>query len=313
VEVTATLPGLTPTPPANSRSGRATRRRSQPGERRGHLHLLIATTGRATRRRSQRIFRWVVVTVVLLFFAVPILSLLDFSSRLRGGGRDWVAWDPVVQVFTSADPASVAIREGLVNSLALVVATLLLMLLLLIPTMIWIRLRVPWLRRPMEFVCLLPLTIPAIVLVVGLGPVYRRVADLLGTGSVWLCFIYAILVLPFAYRSLDAGLDGIEVRTLSEAARSLGAGWGTVMFRIVLPNIRSAVISASFISLALVLGEYTVASLLARRNLQTAIFLVGQNNAKTAAALALVVLALGFVLLLLLSMVSSRTSRKAAP
>jgi putative spermidine/putrescine transport system permease protein len=289
VEVTATLPGLTPTPPAKSRSGRT------------------------TRRRSQRIFRWVVVTVVLLFFAVPILSLLDFSSRLRGGGRDWVAWDPVVQVFTSADPASVAIREGLVNSLALVVATLLLMLLLLIPTMIWIRLRVPWLRRPMEFVCLLPLTIPAIVLVVGLGPVYRRVADLLGTGSVWLCFIYAILVLPFAYRSLDAGLDGIEVRTLSEAARSLGAGWGTVMFRIVLPNIRSAVISASFISLALVLGEYTVASLLARRNLQTAIFLVGQNNAKTAAALALVVLALGFVLLLLLSMVSSRTSRKAAP
>ena len=72
------------------------------------------------------------------------------------------------------------------------------------------------------------------------------------------------------------------MRTLSEAARSLGAGWGTVMFRIVLPNIRSAVISASFISLALVLGEYTVASLLARRNLQTAIFLVGQNNVKTA-------------------------------
>lgn len=285
--MTATLAGLTETPPAKTRS------------------LL------AGRRRAQRTFRWIVVAVVMLFFAVPILSLLDFSSRLRGGGRDWVAWDPILQVATSSDPSSQAIREGLLNSLLLVAATLVLMLLLLIPTMIWIRLRVPYLRRPMEFICLLPLTIPAIVLVVGLGPVYRRVADVLGTGSVWLCFIYAILVLPFAYRSLDAGLDGIEVRTLSEAARSLGAGWGTVMFRIVLPNIRSAVVSASFISLALVLGEYTVASLLARRNLQTAIFLVGQNNAKTAAALALVALALGFVLLLLLSLVSSRTSRKA--
>lgn len=287
--MTATVAGLTETPPE--------KRRSQS----------------AARRRSQRVFRWIVVTVVLLFFAVPIVSLLDFSSRLRGGGRDWVAWDPIVGVFTSADPSSQAIRDGLLNSLLLVAATLVLMLVLLIPTMIWIRLRVPALRRPMEFICLLPLTIPAIVLVVGLGPVYRRVADLLGTGSVWLCFIYAILVLPFAYRSLDAGLDAIEVRTLSEAARSLGAGWGTVMFRIVLPNIRSAVVSASFISLALVLGEYTVASLLARRNLQTAIYLVGQNNAKTASALALVALALGFVLLLLLSLVSSRTSRKATP
>lgn len=285
--MTATLAGLTETPPE--------KRRSQ----------------LATRRRSQRAFRWVVVAVVLLFFAVPILSLLDSSSRLRGGGREWSAWDPILQVATSSDPSSRLIRDGLVNSLLLVAATLVLMLLLLIPTMIWIRLRAPYLRRIMEFVCLLPLTIPAIVLVVGLGPIYRRVADLLGTGSVWLCFIYAILVLPFAYRALDAGLDGIEVRTLSEAARSLGAGWGTVMFRIVLPNIRSAVISASFISLALVLGEYTVASLLARRNLQTAIFLVGQNNVKTASAMALVALALGFVLLLLLSLVSSRTSRKA--
>lgn len=285
--MTATLAGITETPPEKRRS------------------LL------AGRRRSQRVFRWVIVTVVLLFFAVPILSLLDSSSRLRGGGRDWSAWDPIVQVFSSSDASSQLIREGLLNSLLLVAATLVLMLLLLIPTMIWIRLRAPFLRRVMEFICLLPLTIPAIVLVVGLGPVYRRVADLLGTGSIWLCFIYAILVLPFAYRALDAGLDGIEVRTLSEAARSLGAGWGTVMFRIVLPNIRSAVVSASFISLALVLGEYTVASLLARRNLQTAIFLVGQNNVKTASALALVALALGFVLLLVLSLVSSRTSRKA--
>ncbi len=287
--MTATLAGLTETPPDKQRSLRA------------------------GRRRSQRIFRWVIVALVLLFFAVPILSLLDSSSRLRGGGRDWSAWQPILQVAGSDDPSSQLIREGLRNSLLLVAATLLLMLLLLIPTMIWIRLRVPYLRRVMEFVCLLPLTIPAIVLVVGLGPVYRRVADLLGTGSVWLCFVYAILVLPFAYRALDAGLDSIEVRTLSEAARSLGAGWGTVMFRIVLPNIRTAVVSASFISLALVLGEYTVASLLARRNLQTAIYLVGQNNVKTASALALVALALGFVLLFLLSLVSSRMSRKATP
>lgn len=280
--MTATLAGITETPPEKRRS------------------LL------AGRRRSQRVFRWVVVTVVLLFFAVPILSLLDSSSRLRGGGRDWSAWDPILQVFTSSDASSQLIREGLLNSLLLVAATLVLMLLLLIPTMIWIRLRVPYLRRVMEFICLLPLTIPAIVLVVGLGPVYRRVAELLGTGSVWLCFIYAILVLPFAYRALDAGLSAIDITTLSEAARSLGAGWWTLVWRVILPNLRGALLAASFLSVALVLGEFTVASLLSRNNLQTGIYTVSQAEPRLATAIALLALVLVFVLLLGLSLISAR-------
>src|ERR671938_1991936 len=114
------------------------------------------------------------------------------------------------------------------------------MLVLLVPTAIWVRLRLPWLRRFVEFICLLPLTIPAIVLVVGLAPVYAWVVYFLGGSSLTLTFAYTVLVLPYAYRSIDAGLSAIDVRTLSEAARSLGAGWGSVMWRGGVPNIRSA-------------------------------------------------------------------------
>ncbi len=267
---------------------------------------------RAARARKQIIFRVAIVTLVVLFFFIPVISLLDFSTRLRSGGRNWVSWEPIVNLATADDPASKEIRAGLLNSLGLVAATLAIMLVLLIPTMTWIRLRVPALRRPMEFICLLPLTIPAIVLVVGLAPIYRQLSNLLSTGSIWLCFVYAVLVLPFAYRSLDAGLDAIDIRTLSEAARSLGSSWGGVLWNIVLPNIKTAIISACFISLALVLGEFTVANLLARKNLQTAIFIVGQSNAKTAAALALVAMAFGFVLLFVFSFFgNSRKGRKA--
>ena len=46
------------------------------------------------------------------------------------------------------------------------------MLVLLVPTMTWVRLRLPGLTRTVEFICLLPLTVPAIVLVVGLTPIY---------------------------------------------------------------------------------------------------------------------------------------------
>ena len=139
-------------------------------------------------------------------------------------------------------------------------------------------------RRTVEFVCLLPLTIPAIVLVVGLAPVYAWVTYFLGESSVWLCFAYVVLVLPYAYRALDAGLRAIDVKTLAEAARSLGASWFTVMWRVILPNIRTAVLLASFLSVALVLGEFTIASLLNRDNLQVAINLLGKRNASISIA-----------------------------
>ena len=209
---------------------------------------------RAAIRRKQTALRIVVVGVVMTFFLIPIVSLLDFSTRLRNNTRTGAAWSQVFSIATATDDASAKVRTGLLNSLALVALTVLLMLLLLVPTMTWIRLRVPRLRRVVEFVCLLPLTIPAIVLVVGLAPIYRTISGILNTDAIWLCFAYAVLVLPFAYRALDAGLEAIDVKTLAEAARSLGSSWAGVIWRIVLPNIRTAVISACFISLALVLG-----------------------------------------------------------
>lgn len=264
---------------------------------------------RAGMHRKQAIFRWVIVVLVMVFFATPLVALLDFSTRLRNGSRNWDSWQPILHLATSDDPYAVEIRQGLINSLYLVVLTIVIMLVLLVPTMVWVRLRLPGLRKTMEFISLLPLTIPAVVLVVGLAPIYRQISNILSINSIWLCFVYAILVMPFAYRALDAGLEGIDVKTLSEAARSLGASWATVLFRIVLPNIKSALISACFISMALVFGEYTIASLLGRRNLQTSIFIVGQGDAKTAAGLALVALLFVFVLLFLLSFVGNSRSR----
>jgi ABC-type spermidine/putrescine transport system permease subunit I len=50
--------------------------------------------------------------------------------------------------------------------------------------------------------------------------------------------------------------------------------------RVVVPNVRSAVLSASFLSVALVLGEFTMASLLNFDNLQVAINLLGKRDAE---------------------------------
>jgi putative spermidine/putrescine transport system permease protein len=257
------------------------------------------------RARRQRVFRWVVLIVLGVFFLLPLAAMLEFTTR--DGAGTWrllVDWPQLSATYPD-------LATGIVASLGQAALTALLMLVLLVPTTIWVRLRLPRLRRLVEFICLLPLTIPAIVLVVGLAPVYAWVNYFLGGSSLTLTFAYTILVLPYAYRAIDAGLSAIDVGTLAEAARSLGASWPTVMWRVVLPNIRSAVLSAAFLTVALVLGEFTIASLLNRDNLQVAINLLGKSSATMSVAVSLASLVLAFVLLLLLSLFGARRRRSA--
>jgi putative spermidine/putrescine transport system permease protein len=178
--------------------------------------------------------------------------------------------------------------------------------------MVWVQLRLPGLSRLVEFVCLLPLTIPAIVLVVGLAPVYQWVSYLLGESPNTLIFVYVVLVLPFAYRSLATGLAAIDLVTLAEAGRSLGCSWLGVIWRIVVPNIMGAIMSAALISVALVLGEFTISSLLNFETLQVAINLLGKRDASVAVAVSLAALLLAAALLFLLSYVD-QSGRGRAP
>lgn len=267
---------------------------------------------RAAFRRKQAIGRWIIVVIVFAFFVFPLFGLLDFSTRLFNGTRTLSTWGTLFHPsqLRAAAPDLVA---GFWVTLLLCVITAVLTILLLVPTMTWIRLRVPHLQKLVEFICLLPLTIPAIVLVVGLAPIYRTIGTTLSTGSVWLCFAYVILSLPYAYRAIDSGLSAIDIRTMSEAARSLGCSWVRVMWKIVLPNIKAAVVGASFLTVALVLGEFTVASLLLKNNFAVALGALGNSagaDPKLTAVLSLVSLVLGFVLMFAFSFIGNRNRRR---
>lgn len=264
--------------------------------------VAVNVTPRQRARRRLLSFRAAVFIALGLFFFIPLLSMLEFSTRSFQGGRSLEAWEALGQ--------DALLRSAIITSLELATLTVVLMLVLLVPTMVWVRLRVAGATRTIEFLCLLPLTIPALVIVVGLQPVYAWVTYFFGESALTLTFIYTVLVLPYAYRSIDAGLASIDVRTLSEAARSLGASWFTVMTRIIVPNIGSALLSAAFISVALVLGEFTVASLLNYNNLQVVINLFGKANGQVSVAASLASLIFAFVLLILLSFVGRRSKKR---
>lgn len=253
--------------------------------------------------------RWVIIGLVGGVFAIPLIAMVEFTMR-RGleGGHDLGRW---ATVFTGQlGPAYRPLWAAIGNSLTLAAATVVIMLVLLVPTMILVSLRFPRLQRLLEFVCLLPITIPAIVLVVGLAPVYGVVTRLLG-GGVWtLALAYGVLVLPFAYRAVQANILAVDIVTLSEAARSLGAGWPTVLGRVLLPNLRRGILSAAFIAVAVVLGEFTIASLLNRQNLQTSLVLVSKQDPFIAVVFALLALLFAFVLLLVIGRVGRGRTRR---
>lgn len=274
----------------------------------GAATRLVAGTGIPT---PGRLARWSILGVIGIIFAVPVVAMVEFTLR-RGleGGYDFSRW---VTVLTfNLGPEYRVLGTSIGNSLVLAAVTVVLMLVLLVPTMIVVQLTLPKLRRVLEFVCLLPISIPAIVLVVGLAPVYGVISRAAGSGVWTLALAYGIIVLPFAYRAVQSNLDAIDVTTLTEAARSLGASWPVVIARVLLPNLRSGLLAGAFISVAVVLGEFTIASLLNRQNLQTALVIVQKDDPFIAVIVTLLSLLVAVALLLVIGAFGRGTTRRTS-
>jgi putative spermidine/putrescine transport system permease protein len=207
---------------------------------------------------SRRFWSWLWLLVGALYFFVPLAATLQFSLQLNRGAPTWSAYGNVL--------TSPKFVDSFVFSLQTALATIAVSILLIVPTAYWVHLRLPHLRPLIEFCTLLPFVVPAVVLVFGLIRAYNRtpLTDSHQGLRVLLIGSYVILSFPYMFRSVDSGLRAIDVRVLTEAAQSLGAGWLTVLGRVIAPNILIAVLGGAFITFAIVMGEFTIAFLLAQ-------------------------------------------------
>jgi putative spermidine/putrescine transport system permease protein len=262
--------------------------------------------GRRRRSRGQLSARIAILLIIFGYLLLPLFAMVEFSTRGDYGSRSLASFAAILDYPDLID--------GIVTSLEIAALTVFGLLLLLVPTMVWTVVRVPRMRQVIEFLCLLPLAIPAIVLVVGIAPIYRWMGQNLGGvgGSpLTLAFIDIILVLPFAYRAIDSGMRTVDVATLSDAARSLGARWPRTIVQIIVPNIRGGILAASVLAVALVLGEYTISSLLSFSTLQVVIFALGKRDAYVAVAVSLSALIFAFVLLYVIARFAPGAKRSA--
>lgn len=215
-----------------------------------------APSSHRLRRVRSRVPVWHLLwlLVAAIFFLLPIYSVVQFSLEGTLPGQGVFHWYETV----FDDPM---FRSTFWLSIQISLETVAVSLLLMVPTVFWIHLRLPRLRPVMDLITILPFVVPPIVLIVGLAPMLRKFSWLIVRPEV-LALIYVVFALPFLYRALDAGLRAIDLRTLVEAAESLGSSIPGTLLRVILPNLRAAIIGGSLLTVAISMGEFTVASLL---------------------------------------------------
>jgi putative spermidine/putrescine transport system permease protein len=267
-------------------------------------------------RRGAGAWRMAVLLVLGLYFVVPIAASVLFTVRRGGGG--------VTGEFYTSIPSSPGFAEAFTRSLILGVLTVVLVLALMVPTVVLVELRLPRLRTTMELLSLMPLVLPPIALVVGVRSVLSWAPDyflntpladaffaLQKPSLPWiLVLVYVVMAMPFVYRALDAGVRGADLRTLTEAGRNLGASWPRVLVSVVLPVLRTSVLNASFLTLALVLGEFTIASILGFETFPTWIVKISGSQPQLSVSVSVLSLLITWGLLLLISALDRRRGTK---
>ncbi len=241
--------------------------------------------------KTLRFSPWNILWLVLaaLYFLVPLVGSAEFSLETGPGKYGFDAYRVILQ-----DPA---FKTGFLLSLELALATVAISTVLMVPTVYWVNLRFPRLRSVIDFIAVLPFVVPPVALALGVSRLFQHMIWLI-SGPQILVLIYVILALPFTYRSLDAGIRAIDLHTLTEAAQSVGASWTTILLRVILPNLRFAMLSSAFLTITLVMGEFTISSLLLFNTFAVYVEYTGETKANPAAALAMISFALTWAAML---------------
>ncbi|MGC8480458.1 MAG: ABC transporter permease [Acidimicrobiales bacterium] len=227
-------------------------------------------------------FRVVVLGILGLFFLLPIVASARFSFVGNHGSLTISAY---TQLFSTPE-----FWTTLWLSVRVAVGSVFLTLVLLVPTVVWIHLRLPRLRRTFESISLLPLVIPSVVVTLGVITTFKHLPNVIIGTPIILALEYVVLALPYTYRSIDAAVQAVDLVTLVDAARSLGSSWWKLLFWVLLPSFRSGILAAALLAFAFGIGEFAVASLLSFTTFPVFLVQVGQTAASQAVALSLIAL-----------------------
>ena len=262
--------------------------------------LRVQQRGKRARRGFHlgRAARTSILALAGAYFLVPLLASARYALEGPHGSYTLAAVTALLH--------DSVLLPSLVTSLEIALGAAAITLALLTPTSVWVNLRVPGLRRSMEGLTLVPLVVPVVVVVLG---IYGAFPSELVASPVLLAFEYVVLAMPYSYRAIDGGVQSLDLHTLVDAGRSLGGSWAQVFCRVLVPNLRSSLLGAAFITVAYSLGEFAMANLLSFTTFPTELYQIGTEQVSEATAVSVFALLLTFGVLLALSVLGKRSRR----
>jgi len=230
-------------------------------------------------REVGRTWRWLILVALALYFVVPIAASARYSLEGAHGALTLDAYRRVVDTAGFWSSLGLSLEVGL--------GTVVVELALTLGTSLWVHLRAPRWQPVVDTVMLLPIMVPVVVLALGVTSSLRFLpTGLTGTPAI-LVFEYAVLALPYVYRIVDSGVSALDLRTLMDATGSLGGSWLVALRHVLLPNLRRTLLAAAAMTVALVLGEYVMASLLSIGTFPVWLEQLGTTHAAEAVAVSM--------------------------
>lgn len=218
-------------------------------------------------QRSNKIFHRVVIALAVFILVLPIAATLIYSLSTTWGATvlpDGFTLDWYVQLL--GDPRFLL---SFARSVFVCLAGMILCIVLMLPVLFIVFYELPGLKKLFNFIVVLPFAVPPVVSSVGLLQLYSS-GPLPISGTCWiLIFTYFTIVIPFVYRSIAASFAAINLHDLVDAARLMGASTVQAFFYTVLPNLKTGLLSAVFISISVLIGEFVFANILVGTRFET--------------------------------------------
>ena len=203
--------------------------------------------------------------IMALVILAPMATVLAYSFQLRSGwGQHAISVEWYRRIFAAGAPY----LRAVLNSLFFACFTVLLSLPLgTVLAYAGSRSRFAG-SRLLEAAAMLPIGISSIILGLGYIKAFQQLPWRIVGSWYAIVFAHTIIAYPFVIRAVSATFRKMK-SSLSEAARSLGAGPWRVFWNLELPLARSALITAAAFAFGISVGEINASLMLYNERLVT--------------------------------------------
>ncbi|MCL4464963.1 MAG: iron ABC transporter permease [Chloroflexi bacterium] len=280
----------------------------------------VVLSGKGTRPSRVKLGPWKWALCGYSFFIILISVILPYGVFVVAAfSKDWLD-GPSLSNFTLRNFPFVLFDDqrssrAILNSfmLAAGAATLAVLLGLLI-SFIDLRTKIRG-RRLLDYLSILPLGVPGIVLAVGLIQAWLR-SPIPVYGTIWVLLIaYMTRYIPISVRSSNTAIRQVDA-SLEEAARVAGASWGDTMRRITVPLVKPGLLVAWTLVFVPSLQELNTSILLYTQGTEVISVMIFKLNElgyfEAIAALSMITVALAMTVLLITRKLAGKSLEELA-